>query len=276
MYYLVRNIKEKFVLNISDEDIFKNATIDIIDCLNSLNIKWFFIEGTLISVLRYGQTSYKLNNRFNTPDRDIDVMIIIKNQKEWEEIQKKIINTLINKNKWRKFYKTHTPRNKSMPPRRQDKLVMYSGKKYKNIEIHCDIHTMIEDNNYFYVHKHHLDGTNEWPFGKWGGYISKDIIYPFKKCLFNGKEIQCANKSIELLKKWNSGEYSKGCIALPVHPLDSQSKEKEDLLDKTELNTVFSSINNLHNQEYACFHSIIDNEQKRNTCIDDYYKIYKK
>ena len=39
----------------------RDATIELIDTINSFkNIKWFFIEGTLLSVLRYGSTFEKL------------------------------------------------------------------------------------------------------------------------------------------------------------------------------------------------------------------------
>ena len=83
--------------------------------------------------------------------------------------------------------------------------------------MYVDIHSLIDDGKTnLYTHQEDLENnSSSWPFKKWGGSISRDIIYPLKKTLYNGKPILIPNKNIELLYKWNNGEYASGCLLLP-------------------------------------------------------------
>ena len=105
-------------------ELIQKATDDVIDTLNSLKITWFPIEGTLISVLRYGRTFAKIGNRINLTDSDIDVMVIVKDHNDWIKKIKKILNSLVNK-KWSSKPKTENTTYSDRKDTCTDKYTIY-------------------------------------------------------------------------------------------------------------------------------------------------------
>ena len=85
-----------------------------------------FIEGTLISVLRYGSTYGKIGNRINLVDGDIDVMIIAYSHQDWLNKITLIANKLMEKNGFKKWL-TSTGHHKDI--KRKDKLTIYYPNK---------------------------------------------------------------------------------------------------------------------------------------------------
>jgi hypothetical protein len=195
-----------------------NATNQFIEIMKTLpDIKWFFIEGTLISVLRYGANYGKIGNRINLVDSDIDIMVVAKSHQDWLDKITRIANKLMDKRWFYKEWLTSTGYYKHL--KRKDKLkIYYPNNESCAVQPHMDIHSLIDDGiNEPYIHEYDRDtpGSKSWPFYLWGGSIKRDIIFPLQKTYFNGYLVNIPNNPIELLSKWNNYEYGSGCLLYP-------------------------------------------------------------
>ena len=255
----------------------RDATIELIDTINSFkNIKWFFIEGTLLSVLRYGSTFGKIGNRINLVDGDIDIMIIVKDQQDWLN-KSKLISDNLRLKKWiiNENY-TNTCEVSSIKSR-LDKLTCYYPKRTPLARTFVDIHSLIDDGkSNLYVHQEDLENNrSNWPFVKWGGSIPRDIIYPLKKTLYNGKSIKIPHKSIELLLNWGNGEYKSGCLLFP-YPINSKHRWYnyfkdyiESDLTEEEIKSIVDYSINLNKKGLPSFYELTQGD-KYTKCVTDY------
>jgi hypothetical protein len=186
--------------------------------------EWWPTEGTLIGILRYGQTFYTLDNIIHGSDSDIDVMIRINSEEHWNKIQNMIKNHLTNiDNDWT-VCNEHSLSDKH---NRLEKLTcdtnLMWGKYVEggNSNIHVDIHSYYVDElkNLVYIND---DSNNniDYPFQKWNGSIKyKNFLVDdnglFRKALFNNIEVPCPYKYIDIITKWNNNEYDADTIHIP-------------------------------------------------------------
>jgi len=300
-YKIKRNLKNRTNKNIIKRKYYKNqkggtknnlhilmrnATNDLIDVLNSIqDLKWFFIEGTLLSVLRYGDTFGKIGNRLNLVDGDIDVMIIVKNQSDWLN-KSRLISDELKKKRWNcngNYINTHItdPAFKGAKNiSRNDKVTCYyHTKSHYSITPWTDIHSLIDDGtNNLYVHEEDLlNNVSNWPFKNYGGSITRDIIYPLRNTFYNGKKVTIPNKFIELLLNWNNSEYSSGCVLFP-YPIKSKHEwynyfrdYLESNLTEEELKGIVKYSVNLNNKGLPSLYDFTHGE-KYNKCLNDYKK----
>ena len=252
------------------------ATNEIVDLLNSLNIMWFPIEGTLISVLRYGSTYGKIGNRINLTDGDIDIMVMVKNQEDWLKKINNILNILVSK-KWNPIPKKENTSDSNNKNTRIDKYrIYYHTKSNLDAEIYVDIHSLIDNGKKMYTQEDDLyNNLSKWPFKRWGGSVDRSFIFPLKKAYLNNREIRIPNKSVELLLNWDDGEYENGCLLLPpaISKNNWQYKWFKDYIEtnvnQTEIDDIINYSKKLDKRKLPSFIRYVNNFDK---CYADYMK----
>ncbi|CAN0073038.1 unnamed protein product, partial [Chrysoparadoxa australica] len=161
---------------------------EVVNVCEEQKVTYWFTEGTLIGLLRYGANHHE--SHIQSIDEDIDLMIEVKNQDEWLSIKKKLIQGLEQRG-WGGLYERTTSSSKKG---RIDKMQMW---KYdKRTHTHVDFHSYFTDQEFAYSHKE----PDSYPFQYWGGKLSLEKIYPMKKCLCYGREVPCPIKAVEILK----------------------------------------------------------------------------
>ena len=173
--------------------------------------KWFLVEGTLISALRWGEHCHDFKSgKKNFVDDDIDVYIIAEKNKVSNVISD--IENILKRDGWSKpkdrgdgIFVTESPLR--LP---NDKCV--GGEKWSGFYI--DIHVMHPVSGGFDVG----DMENLWVAFLRDGILPYDIIYPLAKCSWGGGIVGAPSKYQEILSNWNGNEY--GSFSSMWRPLE--------------------------------------------------------
>jgi hypothetical protein len=164
--------------------------------------KWFLVEGTLISALRWGRQCHLFKSgKKNFVDGDMDVYVIIKPEDRNQVMHQ--IHKILSKDGWSYptdrgdgIYVVHSPL----------KLPGMSCVKNRNIlrrNFDLEIHIMSPVAGGFDVGKmKHL-----WKSFLVDGIVPSDIIYPLQPCKWGNGIAYAPAKYLEILSKWNGNEY---------------------------------------------------------------------
>jgi len=186
-------------------DKINNATKQVREALEkTVPGKWFLVEGTLISALRWGEQCHIFSSgKKNFVDSDIDVYIITDKGREGE-VANMIGNTL-------------SAQGWSVPKDRRDGIYVTKQNKVRvpmvssirelvTKDFYVDIHIMTSVGDGFDVGKmEHL-----WKVFLVNGILPRDVIYPLKPCQWGGGIAYAPSKYLEILGKWNDNEYGDG------------------------------------------------------------------
>lgn len=210
------NFKKDANLNSSDpKNFFKNSFGYLVEILKDR--EWWVCEGTLIGALRFGSNFGKLDTYLEMAvDTDIDIMVRVDNKEDFKQLKKYISSEL---NDW----KTETEKIGGI-----FKKIVCSPKKSVNLcgqGIHFDIHPYIVDENDNTVYMD-IKAKNEkceylYPFQKWNGSVPYyDFIVDKQGKFLKGKidnyDINIPYKYMEILSKWNGGEYKPEGLPYPT------------------------------------------------------------
>ena len=201
------------------KEMFDDAAKTVFQILISTGKEWWPTEGTAMGILRFGQ-NFDLSSYSFSPigaDTDIDIMIRVDNNTEWENIRTKLQEELKNASKhWRWCGISNVA---SVG----DKLTCWTdfvvGGKAGHQTIHTDIHRyqVNEKDNYAFMTQ---SDTLNYPFQKWknkmvykGGIADENGMLGV--ALYDDMPIPCALNIVEMLSQWNGGEYSFDDIKWP-------------------------------------------------------------
>jgi len=253
---------------------YNKAAKQIFTVLDDLNLEWWPTEGTLIGCLRWGSNFGMTENGILVTDTDIDLMVRVKDDQNWEDVKKEIEKRLKTLDpEWIKF-ESH---NHDIGISREPKFSCYYNKRwglkcYGNDDIHVDIHSyMVDEKNNRIFMDPVCNGNdkcaNKYPFQKWGGYAPyRGLIVDdkglFKKCKFGNMTLNCPYQSIKLLSNWNDKEYGTGDdLHLPRGNCvfkNSCWKNGDNTLSSTDKLRLKNIAKKLHDGGFESFYSYYD------------------
>jgi glycosyl transferase family 25 len=253
---------------------YNKAANQIFTVLDDLNLEWWPTEGTLIGCLRWGSNFGMTENGMLVTDTDIDLMVRVKDDQNWQVVKKEIEKRLKTLDpEWIKF-ESH---NHDIGISREPKFSCYYNKRwglkcYGNDDIHVDIHSyMVDEKNNRIFMDPVCNGNdkcaNKYPFQKWGGYAPyRGLIVDdkglFKKCKFGNMTLNCPYQSIKLLSNWNDKEYGTGDdLHLPRGNCvfkNSCWKNGDNTLSSTDKLRLKNIAKKLHDGGFESFYSYYD------------------
>lgn len=252
---------------------YNSAAKQIFTIMNELNLEWWPTEGTLIGCLRWGSNFGMTENGMHASDTDIDIMVRVKDDQNWQVIKKEIEKRLKTQDpEWIKF-ESH---NHNIGISRDPKFSCYYNKRWgskcRNDDIHVDIHSYMVDekNNHIFmdpVCNGNDKCANKYPFQKWGGFapyrgliVDKNGL--FKKCKFGDMILNCPYQAIKLLSNWNDNEYGTGDdLHLPRGNCifkNSCWKLTDNNLSNIDKQKLKNIAKKLHDQGFESFYSYYD------------------
>lgn len=217
---------------------YRKAAHQIFDILNENSREWWPTEGTLIGMLRWGDNFGYLRDGLLTTDTDIDIMVRVESEKDWETLKTIIERTLFKDPMW----KTSKSHNHDIGITRKPKFTIYSKYQFgKNCyggesDLHIDIHSYFvnEKLNRVSMDMDCMENpqkcSQRYPFQHWGGAVSYrgfivDENGKFGKVLFDGKSVPCPYLFKTILSNWNGKEYEESDLHIPVGNCISKNKE---------------------------------------------------
>lgn len=191
-------------------DLFRIAILDVCDVMEAVGATYWFTEGTLIALLRYGKNEPEV-------DDDIDIMVEARDHEHWLQIAEAVRRGLAARGwTWGKIYPTY-----HKPGARADKMQCHFTKY--GCRTHLDLHSYFLDKEKKAVFSH---GTGDsYPFQFWGGYCPETLIYPLAKCLCYGRSVPCPNRPLDILRGWHGGEYKDSNLAYPPGKVSDEMRE---------------------------------------------------
>lgn len=205
------------------QHIYTEAAMCVFHELKEMGREWWPTEGTLLGIIRWGDNFGELDGGTIATDVDIDVMIRVDDDEEWEQVRNELSARFLKKMGW-----THCNVRKvnGISKSRKPKLTCYTPHDFGALcgpdsDIHVDIHRYMVDekSNIIYTDrgcdvKPHLC-KKKYPFQAWGGVAPyRGLIVndngEFSKAKFNSMDVPCPYMYDEILSKWNGNEYGSG------------------------------------------------------------------
>lgn len=300
LFFLVKKRKNKECMEVvkKENDYFNNPQVklynecarQIYSLLNFLDVEWWVCEGTLIGMLRWGSNFGKIEDGLLVTDTDIDIMVRVHDDHDWDKLKSTIEKKLLSN----KYWKTCASRNDNIGVQRDAKFTCYSGYIFgkdcygNEGNIHVDIHSYYvdEENNSIFMdpicNYYPEECKKKYPFQTWGGSAPyKGLIVDengkFKTVKFLDMNIPCPFNYIEILKKWNDYEYKDGQLHLPYKNcvFNNSWKIHEKELQESDLKLLKDEAHYLDENNYASFHhSYFNCRHNRELCFGKDSKFY--
>lgn len=194
------------------KELYPLAIAEVVEACEKVGVTYWFTEGTLIGLLRYGAVSHP--SREDAVDDDIDIMIEVENHEEWLVVKNKLKSELEYFG-WGKLYERTTSSSKKG---RVDKMQLWKSTNKTNI--HVDLHSYFVNETHAFSHEE----PNSYPFQYWDGKLPISMLYPMKKCLCYEQVVPCPNNPISILKGWNAGEYIDSNLAFPIGKISEEER----------------------------------------------------
>ena len=283
IYHQEKLSRQNFFTSRSLISSYNSAANQIFTVLDDLNLEWWPTEGTLIGCLRWGSNFGMTENGALVTDTDIDVMVRVKDDQNWQVVKKEIEKRLKTLDpEWIKF-ESH---NHDIGISREPKFSCYYNKRwgskcYGNDDIHVDIHSyMVDEKNNRIFMDSVCNGNdkcaNKYPFQKWGGFapyrgLIVDKNGSFKKCKFGDMILNCPYQSRKLLSNWNDNEYGTGNdLHLPRGNCvfkNSRWKLTDNKLSDIDKQKLKNIAKELHDNGFESFYSYYDTD--KNSSLPD-------
>lgn len=199
------------------------AMSDVLGACSALKLKYWAIEGTLISLLRYGNLGHPGENP--SIDDDIDLMVAHSCHEEWIESALALRKALQHQGWEDAFHTGPLLSTSTRPGARTDKLKLRKFSPHsRRVWTHLDLHSGIIDGDQSHLMSH--PAPDEYPFQKWQGRLPREWIFPLRTARCD--EITCPvpQRSIELLACWHNGEYEASSLLYPLHPISDAERQK--------------------------------------------------
>lgn len=275
---------------------FFTAFRELSEALTELQIEFIPIQGTLISLLRYGTfpAGRLSEGKQDVVDNDAEVMILLNNEWDFDPVTTRLSLALEAKG-WPPCTNPH--------PR---KFVCISMRHA--IPCKLEIYAFTKDTKegiIFTERSCSAPGECQYnptfPFQHWQGRMPLELVYPMKKCRVGSllSHTPCPNLPLQFLRGWNKGEYQRqsfvgdavgggtspqpvaeskeaSCLALPVVSKDrdmgdvrNQKLEREGLT-MLDLYLIHSYGRVLHTRGFSSFHEHL----KAPACVRREWRIF--
>lgn len=191
-------------------ELYARAVRDVVEACEQAGATFWFTEGTLIWMLRYGRNETQALR--DVVDDDVDLMIETASHAEWIARSEELWSRLRERG-WRRRTRSSTSKARGARP---DKMqVWLRGRRLHRLN--ADIHSYLRDLSAGVAVSH--GDAHSYPFQHWGGRLPLELIHPLATALCYGRPVPCPNRPLELLEGWNGGEYAGHCVAVPLFPL---------------------------------------------------------
>jgi len=188
------------------------------EILQDMELEWWPTEGTLIGMLRYGSNfAYLPSIGYIATDTDIDIMVRVRSDEDWDFIKKKIEDKVTMLKDFSNC--THYYAGNEEGP--HDKMVCHTPYFLGGDDIHVDIHRYIVNEVENYAFTNTQTSSLTYPFQIWNNKIPyKGVITDsdgkFRVVKFEDISLPCPYKAEDILNSWNDKEYLKGQLRYPV------------------------------------------------------------
>ncbi|CAE8625722.1 unnamed protein product [Polarella glacialis] len=227
------------------DDQYHDALADVAKVLGGLGVEWWPCRGTLIALLRHGGRSGRLSRGLvDVVERDIDVMLGVHDEEDWEQTGRAIERGLLEAG-WDRCW-TKPSADLSSDYRYAVRRDLLYCVRLKPAYVLLDITSYIAGAEVPYVFVHRVceepgvsdaladggvvagDGcaapVRTGPLQHGGGVLLKDAIHPMGRCRAAGMSISCPNKPLDTVQAMVHSGLDAGCIALPT----AKGREAED------------------------------------------------
>lgn len=255
---------------------------ELSEVLGELAIDFVPIQGTLISLLRYGSfpAGRLSEGKQDVVDNDAEVMIFLTNEWEFSAVGARL-SLALEARGWPPCTNPHAR-----------KLVCLSMRHAIPCKLEIYAATKDFEQKVIYMSRQcsapgQCQYNPTFPLQHWRGQMPLDIMYPLKQCRVGSLPVRtpCPNSPLSLLRGWNKGEYEKqsfvaqskhandgpaapasaskqetSCLALPVVSIDRDmgDKRNQDLnregLTMLDLHLLHSYARELHKRGFASFY----------------------
>jgi len=208
---------------------YDKAAKEVFRLLNSLGVEWWPTEGTLIGILRYGNNFARDDLSFAPlgTDTDIDVMVRVDDDQDWEDLRSTIKKRL----SLAGWAACQTLGIEGCSDGKFTCSTFYTVNSKSWIEpLHLDLHRYMVDSsdNLAFMTR---TKTRGYPFQYWGNSIKYrgglvDDYGRFGVALYDDIPVPCPLNALELLSHWNNGEYNN-----IRWPFGGCTKSEDDLLN---------------------------------------------
>jgi len=258
---------------------FLDAFRELVEVLLELGIDFVPVQGTLISLLRYGSfpAGRLSEGKQDVVDNDAEVMVLVPGEGDLQTVGPRISLGLEARG-WPPCTNPHWR-----------KYVCFSLRH--SVPCKIEIYTFMMDAAQRLIYAGRIcampsqcEYASSFPFQQWDGRMPMDVIYPMGSCRVGGLgswwRTPCPNKPIEFLRGWNRCEYMRqsvvpfssgkvetsativptSCLALPVISKDRDmgDRRNRDLasigLNTEDLRLIHGYSRALHSQGYASFY----------------------
>eukprot|EP00933_Yihiella_yeosuensis_P040635 TRINITY_DN34975_c0_g1_i1.p1 TRINITY_DN34975_c0_g1~~TRINITY_DN34975_c0_g1_i1.p1 ORF type:complete len:545 (-),score=85.94 TRINITY_DN34975_c0_g1_i1:649-2283(-) len=219
---------------------YHDAIADVVKVFGDLGLEWWPCRGTLIAFLRHGRRAgYLSRGMIDVVERDIDVMMGVEDETQWQLLGKTIEQRLKQLG-WDKCWTKSSADGQSQfyGTTRRDLLYCI---RTKPVYILLDVTSYISaahrpnEENLPYVFVHRVCGAqaqnipdgasgqdgcvvppNVGPLRHGRGTLSKDAIHPMGICRADTLSVPCPRQPLETILAMIHSGLSAGCIALPT------------------------------------------------------------
>lgn len=226
---------------ISDE-LYHAALDDVAAVLGALDVEWWPCRGTLIALLRHGRRSGLLSGGLlDVVERDIDVMLGVQDEADWQWIGEAIERKLREKGWDRCWSKTSAEH--GSPFRDVVRKDLLYCVRTSPAYMLLDVTSYVAGAPGPHVFVHRVCGAAAstcadgacgaapasfdagqgcvvpgglGPLRPGGGLLRKESIYPFAKCLAGDITVPCPRRPLDTIHAMVHSGLEAGCIALPT------------------------------------------------------------
>jgi len=185
---------------------FLSAFQELVEELDALNADFVPIQGTLISLLRYGSfpEGRLSRGKRDVVDNDAEVMVILGKETDLGEALKQL-SLALERRGWPPCYIPHVR-----------KGICFSLRHAVPCKIELYFVARDEDSGLIFAERSCslASGLCEYhpvfPFQQWSGQMPSDVIYPMTRCRVGSggwHRVLCPHRPLEFLRGWNHGEY---------------------------------------------------------------------
>ncbi|CAJ1384290.1 unnamed protein product [Effrenium voratum] len=218
------------------DDLYHTALQDVADVLGALSLEWWPCRGTLIALLRHGARSGSLSRGLvDVVERDIDLMIGVSSEADWQPTGRAIEAQLLKKG-WDRCWTKSSAKFGSdwqFAARRDLLYCVRTRPAYMMLDVTSYI---TSEEGYVYVHRlckpdgaSGASGASACHVPRLGplqgadGSLPKAAIYPLKRCLAKDQAVPCPSRPLETIQAMRHSGLETSCIALP----DTKGRQDE-------------------------------------------------
>mmetsp|Transcript_20957 Transcript_20957/g.45296 ORF Transcript_20957/g.45296 Transcript_20957/m.45296 type:complete len:619 (+) Transcript_20957:446-2302(+) len=182
-----------------------SAFQELSDALTESSFRFVPVQGTLISLLRYGYLPVGglHDGKVDVVDNDAEVLLMLSPDEDVEQAVRRLSRSVEAKG-WPPCF-----------PGGPRKAVCFSMRHRVPSKLEIYFSRYDEDSDTLYLDRECEDGdctyTRGFPFQRWAGEMPGNIVFPLSTCrLGDAGSVPCPHRPLKFLQGWNSGEYDEG------------------------------------------------------------------